>query len=159
MKKLINTFIPILFYITIWAICPFGLFMRFAIGSAVYVFIEVMYDNTTDRWMAVMGGSLFVFCGSFDEWFMVPNLAYWFLIALTIVIIEYIGGKPVSEDKNFMRSAQCIRQGCFMKFYLKNELIAKARICHSRGGGNSGFSVNSGSQLHDFVWTGFAVAI
>lgn len=98
MKKLINTFIPILFYITIWAICPFGLFMRFAIGSAVYVFIEVMYDNTTDRWMAVMGGSLFVFCGSFDEWFMVPNLAYWFLIALTIVIIEYIGGRLVNGD-------------------------------------------------------------
>ena len=54
--------------------------------------MEVLFDNTSDRSMGLVGGLLFVICGSFDEWFNIPFVANCFFIATVIVVAEYIAG-------------------------------------------------------------------
>ena len=76
----------------------FGLLMSFIIGAGIYVLIEIAYDNTSHRSMAFIGGTCFVFCGALDEWFMLPDMCFWLLIALIITTMEYLAGKIWNED-------------------------------------------------------------
>lgn len=76
----------------------YGILMRFIIGAGIYVLIEIMYDNTSHRSMALLGGFAFVFCGFLDEWYVMPDVAFWALISLIITVLEYLVGKIVNED-------------------------------------------------------------
>ena len=60
--------------------------------------IEVLFDNTSHRSMGLVGGVIFVICGSFDEWFTIPYWLNCVMIATTIVIIEYLAGIVWNKD-------------------------------------------------------------
>ena len=72
--------------------------IRFIIGGLMYMGMEVLFDNTSDRSMGLAGGLAFILCGSFDEWFNLPFWANCLMIASVIMIIEYIFGKIFNRD-------------------------------------------------------------
>jgi len=72
--------------------------LRFLIGGLIYMGIEVSLDNTSHRSMGIVGGLLFVICGSFDEWLNIPFALNCFVIAMVITIVEYFVGKIVNKN-------------------------------------------------------------
>ena len=60
--------------------------------------IEVAFDNTSHRSMGILGGVIFVLCGMYDEWFKLPVIALWGLIAITVTVGEYFVGRLVNKN-------------------------------------------------------------
>lgn len=69
------------------------LLIKFILGGLIYIGIEVLYDNTSDRSMGLVGGLAFVVCTSIVNAFSLPYRVNCFIIATIITILEYIGGK------------------------------------------------------------------
>jgi len=74
------------------------LLIKFLLGGLLYMGIEVLYDNTSDRSMGLVGGLAFIICTSIVNSL---NLNYWinsFIIANIVTLLEYIGGKLFNKD-------------------------------------------------------------
>ena len=60
--------------------------------------IEVMYDNTSDRSMGLVGGLAFIISISIINAFNFHIIVNCFIIATIITILEYIGGRIFNKD-------------------------------------------------------------
>lgn len=76
----------------------FELFIKFLIGGLLYMGIEVLYDNTSDRSMGLVGGLAFIICTSVINVFDLHYLINGFIIANIVTILEYIGGRLFNKD-------------------------------------------------------------
>lgn len=74
-----------------------NLLVKFILGALIYMGIEVLYDNTSDRSMGLVGGIAFVVC-SYILTFNLPYLINCFLFANLIMVMEYIAGKIFNKD-------------------------------------------------------------
>jgi len=68
---------------------------RFVVGGLIYIGIEVMYDNTSDRAMGLVGGLSFVICSSFIG---LPYVLMCLLMASTITALELMAGLIFNAD-------------------------------------------------------------
>jgi len=65
--------------------------VRFILGGIIYMGIEVLYDNTSDRCMGFIGGLAFVI-SSILLMFNLPYLINCLLIGVIVTVLELIGG-------------------------------------------------------------------
>jgi len=66
--------------------------IKFILGGLIYMGIEVLYDNTSDRSMGLVGGLAFVSC-SMILTLNLPYLVNCFIFACLITVLEFIAGK------------------------------------------------------------------
>ena len=74
-----------------------SLLFLFIVFAALYVLMEVLWDGTTHRSMALAGG----ICGMIGTWiltFDLPYAVYMLLTSLVITIVEYSFGKWFNSD-------------------------------------------------------------
>lgn len=68
---------------------------RFILGGLIYIGVEVMYDNTSDRSMGLVGGIAFVLC---TYYIGLPYVLMCLLMAVTITSLELIAGLIFNAD-------------------------------------------------------------